>query len=311
MDFLPSLRKKSLFLIIVVVVFYLIIAILSDINDLTINFQEMNYFLILPVLLVTLTGLFVKSIRQYFLLKQVKITISFKENLILYFAGLSLLSAPFGVGGIVKSHFLLKNQNESISKTTPVILIERFHDALAMFCIILFFVVITNFGLINIPLIVIGSTFMFLIIVLKNTRFTKKTVSKLIKIKFLKITNENSDDFYSSLTLLSKNNTLIVSWLIGLVGWLFDALAIYFSFLAFGLDLDFFITTIIGFSSILLGSLSFIPGGIGVTELSFVHLLSNYDVEISLISALIIFIRFTGIWFATSIGLISMKFVSK
>jgi len=311
MTFFLSLRKKSLFLIIITIIFYSIIAIFSDINDLTTNFKEMNYFLILPILLATIGGLFVKSIRQYFLLKQVKIKISFRQNIILYFSGLSLLSAPFGVGGIIKSHFLLKNFNHSISKTTPVILIERFHDAIAMFTIIVFFVLISNFNSINIPLLIIGSFFIFFIIILKNGDLTYRLVSKLSKIKFLKITGENTDDFFNSLTLLSKNKSLSSSWLLGLIGWLFDALAIYFSFLAFSLNFDFFITTIIGFSSVLFGSLSFIPGGIGVTELSFVQLLSNYDIDLSLISALIIFIRFTGIWFATSLGFLAIKFTSK
>ena len=53
------------------------------------------------------------------------------------------------------------------------------------------------------------------------------------------------------------------------------------------------------------------PGGIGVTELSFIQLLSNYDIELSLISALIIFIRLTGIWFATALGFFAIKSILK
>jgi len=311
MSVFSILRKKSLILIVIIIIFYSIFAIFSDINDMTRNFEEMNYFFVIPALLATLGGLFITSIRQYFLLKQVKIKISFRQNLILYFSGLSFLSMPFGIGGIIKSHFLLKHFNQSLSKTTPVILIERLHDVIAMFSIIVFFVLIANFNLVNIPLIIIGLSLLFFIIALKNSNLTHKIILKLLKIKLLKITNENTDQFYDSLSLLSKTNNLVFSWLIGLVGWLFHALTIYFSFLAFGLNFDFFISTIIGFTSVLFGSLSFIPGGIGVTELSFIQLLSNYDIELSLISALIIFIRLTGIWFATALGFFAIKSISK
>ena len=103
---------------------------------------------------------------------------------------------------------------------------------------------------------------------------------------------------------------MISAWLIGLAGWSFDALAIFFSFLAFGLNFDFLLTTIIGFSSVLFGSLSFLPGGIGVTELSFVQLLLTYKIELSLATALVIFIRLTGLWFATCLGFFAIKFIS-
>lgn len=311
MSFFSILRKKSLVLIFIVIIFYSLFALFSDINDLIIHFEKINYFLIPLILLSTITGLFVKSVRQYFLLKQVKIEISFKENLILYFAGLSLLSVPFGMGGIIKSHFLFKNFNQPISKTTPVIFIERFHDAIAMYSIIVIFVLISNFDMLNTPLTIIGFVIIFFLLILKNHNFTHKMISKLIKIKFLKLSEQNTTYFYDSTSLLSKNKILISSWLIGLLGWIFDAIAVYLSFIALGLNLDFFIASIIGFSSILFGSISFIPGGIGITELSFVQILSLYGIKFSLTTALIIFIRLTGIWFSTFIGFFALRFVQK
>ena len=47
------------------------------------------------------------------------------------------------------------------------------------------------------------------------------------------------------------------------------------------LNLDFGFTTAFGFSSIVLGAISFIPAGAGVTEVHLVQLLSHYGVEIS------------------------------
>ena len=310
MKLFAFVKNRGIILLIITMLFYVVFTIFSDVNELTSHFKNVDYFLIIPILLVTTIGLFVKSIRQYLFLETVGIKISFKQNFVLYFAGLAMLGVPFGAGGLIKSHFLLKHFDQPASKTVPIILVERFHDAVAMFSIILIFALITNFGILNIPIIIIGMFLLFCILVLKNKNLAHRVVTKLTKIKFLKITEENVEQFSNVLVSFSSNKKMVTAWLIGLAGWFFDALAIFLSFLAFGLNFDFLLTTIIGFASVLFGSLSFLPGGIGVTELSFVQLLLTYKIELSLATALVIFIRLTGLWFATCLGFFAIKFVS-
>ncbi len=310
MKILAFVKNKGIILLIISMLFYVAFTIFSDVNEQILHFQNLDYSLIIPILSVTTIGLFVKSIRQYMFLKTAGIEISFKQNFVLYFAGLAMLGVPFGAGGLIKSHFLLKHFDQPASKTVPIILVERFHDAVAMFSIILIFVLITDFGILNIPIIIIGIFLLFCILVLKNKNLAVRVVTKLTKIKFLKITEKNTEQFSNTLISFSSNKKMISAWLIGLAGWSFDALAIFFSFLAFGLNFDFLLTTIIGFSSVLFGSLSFLPGGIGVTELSFVQLLLTYKIELSLATALVIFIRLTGLWFATCLGFFAIRFIS-
>ena len=66
------------------------------------------------------------------------------------------------------------------------------------------------------------------------------------------------------------------------------------------------------YTSILFGSLLFIPGGIGATEGLFVTLLMDKNVEFSLASILIIFLRFVTIWALTGIGFVTaFRFILK
>jgi uncharacterized protein (TIRG00374 family) len=53
-----------------------------------------------------------------------------------------------------------------------------------------------------------------------------------------------------------------------------------------------------------LGIFSFLPGGVGITEGSFVTLMMNDGISMSVGSSLIIFLRFVTIWSFSIIGFI-------
>ena len=92
------------------------------------------------------------------------------------------------------------------------------------------------------------------------------------------------------------------------MAWAIDGLGIFLCFQAFELDFDFFISALLGLASILIGALTLIPGGVGVTEVSFVQLLSLYGIESSIGSALALFFRLLSIWYVTCIGIVATKF---
>jgi uncharacterized protein (TIRG00374 family) len=76
-------------------------------------------------------------------------------------------------------------------------------------------------------------------------------------------------------------------------------------------NLDFGLATAFGFSSVLFGAASFIPGGLVVTEISFIKFLSNSGFTIATATALIILIRLSSVWYSTLIGAIATYFASK
>ena len=61
------------------------------------------------------------------------------------------------------------------------------------------------------------------------------------------------------------------------------------------------------FTSILFGSISFIPGGLGVTEGSLTTLLHNSGISLSQSSASVLLIRLLTLWYSIILGLIVYK----
>jgi uncharacterized protein (TIRG00374 family) len=99
-------------------------------------------------------------------------------------------------------------------------------------------------------------------------------------------------------------------WLLSSVGWFFEAIGIFLCFRSLGVDfLSFGFTTAFGFSSTIFGVLSFIPSSIGIIEISFVQLLSYYDLGASTATTVILLMRLSSLWYSTIIGVIATRFI--
>jgi len=272
-EFFSEIKKRAILIIIGFAIFYVVFAIFYDARQFTEGTAKINYYYVIPILLSFTAGLLIKSMRQFLFLKHLEITIPIKQNIIVYFAGLSMLFTPGGLGEMIKSHFLKKKYNAPVAKTLPVVLVERYHDALAILSLIIIFSVATNSSFLVIPIVIIAILLGAAIVLVKK-RAVINSFQKLIqKVKILKTFENHSVDFTESLSSFSSRKVFFSGWAVGVAAWSFDALGIYLCFLAFDFDFDFLISAVIGLSSILFGAMSLIPGGVGVTEISFVELL--------------------------------------
>ena len=62
-------------------------------------------------------------------------------------------------------------------------------------------------------------------------------------------------------------------------------------------------------SSLFLGALSFLPGGLGITEGSFAGLLNLQGISLSMAVVIVIIVRLFTLWFGVVIGFIALKLV--
>ena len=308
------IRKRGVLIIILIIIFYILFALYSDVYKFITHLQTIDLKLLVPILLSFSTTLFIKSIRQSFLLRQINIRINFKENTIIFLKGLSMTVTPAGLGQMIKSHFLLKDYNQPISKTLPLVLVERYHDVLALFSfIILLSIINTIIPMLTIPIVTIGIFLLMIMIMVRSDRILKFFQNRFSKkIPLLKNLPESStSEFNSSLLLFFKRKGIIYGWLFSMAAWSFEAIGIFLCFKAFGLNVNFISSTVFGFSSVLFGAVSFLPGGAGLTEVIFVHILSSHGLELSMATAVVIFYRLSSVWFSTAIGVIALKLFSE
>jgi len=304
------MQKKFPIVIILILLFYVAFILYGDINEISEEFSKIKIEFIFIVLAMTAISLTVRGYRQFVLLKHIGIQITPRDNFTIYLAGMAMIVTPLGSGELIKSHYLKERYGEPVSRTIPLVLMERFHDFLATISIlvVILFVIFLwqSLVIVVISSLLIGTLF----VIIRNRNLLNKFQNKLSKIRFIGKFIPTLE-FNDSLESLTGSKITAKSWAISSVAFLFDALAVYLGFLAFNLDLGFLSTTQMYFTALISGALSFLPAGIGITEGSFIVLLSLQDIEISQSSSIILFTRLTTIWFGTIVGFVATRFVLK
>ena len=310
MNGLDLIKGKIIWIVLGSLFFYVALILFSDASKISDHFIHIRIELLFLIFVFVISSHIVKSFRQKDFLQMVDEKIPFKQNLIIYLAGMSLIATPGGIGTFIKSEFLKRKFGIPNNKSISVIFLERYHDLLATTTIILISFSI-SFSWISATLVIISS---FLLIVVYLLISNMKTFSfihnKLLKIKFI-AKRFPEVGLNESFFILTRPKAMTKGWLISIIGWSLDSMAVYIGFLAFNVDLGYLLTSQIYFTSLGYGILSLIPGGIGVTEGMFDYLLVKQGLDLSIASSIVIFTRLTTLWFATIIGVIFTRYALK
>lgn len=308
---IKNLEGKSFLIIISSVIFYIAILLVSDIQSITFNFKNFSYYDYSIIFSLVIINIFISGYRYHFFLKQINVSITFKQSFLIFLAGLSMLVTPATSGSLIKSHIIKKKLGISFSQTSPLVFFERwieFVSILFIMSILLiwaFYVETIIVLLIGIPISIIAY------LILKKGSgivFVNKIASKIPPLKNMLIT---TSEFKDSITAISAPKTVIPMFLLTLVTKINTIFMIYLIFQSFGINLELFSSGQIFFTSQLIGILSFIPGGILITETSLIGLLTKHGVEFAIASVAVIVIRLVTLWLSTIIGFIALWKVTK
>ena len=199
--------------------------------------MDINFLFL--ILLSFTVSIFFKSLRQGLILKNTHIAPIFKDNFVLCPVGLSMNITSLSVGQMIKSHYHLKHYHQSISKTLPMVIIERCHD---VSCALVFSDVVcygweyshaTNPKFFN--CYYIWSIYFSRKIVQVIGSFERLTN----KINLLKISKTKPFEFIT--TLLSKypSKVFCCCWLVSIIAWFFEAVGISSCFESPNLNFSF------------------------------------------------------------------------
>jgi len=302
------ISKKIILVIIFAVIIYSVFLFIFDGQIIYEKLQNFKLEFIPVILFMVICGWGILFVRWNFLLKNQDIVIPLKENILIYLAGFALAISPLKSGELLKSELLKNKFKIGRTKTVPIIIMERFYDIIGTVFVA---VVIGSFflGVSFLPIILVIATLtlgVFFILYIKSV-FNFVT-SKFFRFKFLKRFEEplkNSQEIFhesSSRRLIFISTSLTIMWRF------VEGIGIYFVLVGFGIDVIGYLEIISIYStSIILGAVSMLPAGIGVTEGSFGGLTSLLGMEITFGLALAIIIRLFTLWFGVVIGFISLK----
>ena len=245
-------------------------------------------------------------LRWTILLKNLNISIPLKSNFVIFISSFSLSATPGQLGELIKSKLLKNKFNIPISKTAPLILIERIYDLIGAIIVSSLGISYIDSG--NIVLLIFTILLFFIIILLRSKFIFTKLLLVFKRIKFLRDKTSNISDSYDSIQPSLSPKIFIFSTFFSILYWLLVGTASYFVLLALEIDtINYFHMVSIYSSSVIIGSASFIPGGVGVAEGSIAGLLTLGGIDISIAFIIGVLVRVFTLWYGVIIGFIMLK----
>ncbi len=303
-NFKNKLYKTFIILSLTFILYSLIIFFIKGFD--IFYFSKDNYLLILKCSFLIIPIIFCKIIRWRFLCKKVGLKIPLFSDIKTWVGSQAFLATPGGAGLGIRSLLLKKNFGYPINQTLPIIIYERIIELVSVILII-FILKISFFIQIN---IIIPIAFLIFLVTIFSSSI-KFYISRIL-FKYLPISKKSTLEFLNLFKRFVNLRLNVICILIGICPWLIE-----------GYSLNLIINTIGQYkiswndslfahlSSITLGALSFLPGGLGATEFSIVGLLSLSKIPLEISTTSGILIRLLTIWLATIIGMITLMFPTK
>ena len=303
--------SKKFFFLFGVLIFYVIFIAYSDFQEFSINISQFDFSYLPIILAFVFLGIMIKSLRQQLLYKQIGVFISFKTGILLFISGLSMEATPGGSGELIKSYYLKKKFGYPLAKTFPTVIMERLLDLTGIAGILLIVgLLLDNYNIISLMLILL-STLSLIFASGKKKKLFNFLLSIIEKIPVLKKQVASFSKSYQVFGELTSGKIMTKTLGLSFFVWMTDAIMIYFIFMGFNLNFDIIFSTFSMYSSLLLGVLTMIPAGIGVTEVSFVEILKSEGVDTATSTSLVILFRLVTIWFLTVLGFCATRYFIK
>lgn len=302
-----KLEKKIIIFTIIAIGIYSVFLALTDVNLVYDKFSNFKFEYIPLIMIIIFSSWFVLFLRWVLVLKNYHIEIPFKDNLLIFFTGYAFAISPGKSGELIKSVLLKEKFGIKRSITVPLVVAERFYDIVGALIVSFFGMIFLGFDFL--PIVIGAATILSLAYVLIYSQSVFNSILKIVsKISFLNKFIEPFKDSRIILKKSTKGNMAIFSILLTVVYRLIESVGVLLVLLAFDIDiLHYLALTAIYATSIILGNVSLIPGGVGITEGSLTGLFSLQGIELSIAIVLSISIRFFTLWYAVIVGFISMK----
>lgn len=307
---LAQLRNKIIVSVLLGLAVVVVLGLLSDIGQVGQSFSTFNWAMLPAVLGFTLLNYVLRWAKWDYYLRRMDMgkNVGYGDSGLLFTSGMVMAVTPGKVGEVLKSYLLKRINGTPISASAPIVLAERVTDGLAMLLLMGFGLTLyaparpAFFALL--VLAVAG------LLVLQSRALVLWIAERMRKLPYgQKIVPRLLTAYDSSQRLLSLR-ILLPSTLISLLSWFGECVAFYYVLRGLGVPESFLLlqqATFVFAASTLFGLISFLPGGLGVSEASSTGLLVLLiPMASGPATTATIIIRFCTLWFGVTLGAIAL-----
>lgn len=274
--------------------------VVTDFETLRMSFTILSVEDMLLVAILVLAGYLIRFAKWEYLLREQTITVSPRKSLYVFFSGLAMVITPAKSGEIWKSWLLESTSDVKKSKTAPVIIVERMTDLIAL--LILGLAVVLEYSL-----IATATVFIVIVVLAIFHEDVLSILERLVRNKFsdLSYVENGSETFFNSMEDLLSLKTIVLTSIFSVFAWMFEAISLWYIVLQTSSSVSIFEATSIFGGSSVAGAITFLPGGLGITEAGLVSLLMSAGLSVNISTQITVILRVMTLWFAAFIGAIT------
>jgi uncharacterized protein (TIRG00374 family) len=312
---LAQLRGKIIISALLGLAVVVALGLFSDIRAVRQSFASFGWAALPAILGFTVLNYVLRWAKWDFYLRRMGMGqgVSYADSALLFTSGMVMAVTPGKVGEVLKSYLLKHVNGTPISASAPIVLAERVTDGLAM-------LLLMGFGLTLYPparpafLALLALTALGLL-VLQSQRLMHIALGLVAKLPYGgRIAPRVETAYLSSRQLLSWR-IMLPATAISVVSWFGECVAMYYVLRGVGVPPTYLLlvqATFVFAASTLFGLVSFLPGGLGVSEGSSTLLLERLiPLDAAAATTATIIIRFCTLWFGVTLGAIALAIFSR
>ncbi len=301
--------RRWIWIAIVVVVGVAAIIMVGDVSKLGDRLAGFNWWTFVAALGLALLNYVIRFFRWAMYLRHQQVSVPVASSALVFGAGLSLSITPAKLGELVKSYLLREMHGTSATATAPIVVAERVTDLIAL--LVLAVIGVAVYGVETTLVIVAACLVGFGLVLLAWARPARALIDLFTRPRFTSRFRKPMQEMYTGLAALCRPKLLVMATLIAVPAW--GAECIGFAEIVNGFTnakVDLGLAMVIYAATTIAGALSFLPGGLGVTEASMTILLVQGAAQLDKPAAVdaTLLTRLATLWFAVLLGLICLAF---
>ena len=299
--------RRWIWIAIIVVIGVAALLFVGDVRELGDRLAGFGWWAFVLCLCLALANYVIRFLRWQLYLRHQRVDVPLGSSAIVFGAGLSLSITPAKLGELVKSFLLRELHGSPATATAPIVVAERVTDLIAL--VLLAIVGVAAYGVETTLVVVAASLVVAGLVLLAWPRPTRFLIDLVTRPRFTAKFRQPLHDIYGGLATLCRPKLLAIATLIAIPAWAAECIGFAEVVNAFpGAEVDLGLAMVIYAATTIAGALSFLPGGLGVTEASMTLLLVESAAQLDRAAAIdaTLLTRLATLWFAVLLGLICL-----
>lgn len=296
--------RRWIWLAIIAVIGGAAIAMVSDVQDHADRLGRFGWWAFVAALGLSLGNYVLRFVRWQLYLRHQQVRVPVGSSALVFGAGLSLSITPMKLGELVKSYLLRELHGIPTTQTAPIVVAERVTDLVAL--LVLAVIGVAAYGVKPTIVIVAGALIGLGLLLLAWPKPTRMLIDLVTHLRATRRFRSPMHDMYGGLASLCRPRLLVVATLIAVPSWGLECIGFALIVNAFpGASIALGLAIVIYATGTIAGALSFLPGGLGVTEASMAILLVESAAGLDHATALdaTLLTRLATLWFAVVLGI--------